>query len=165
VARTGGSDVERFVAEHYPRVVATVAKITGDRQGAADAVQDALVGYLASSAGLVIENVPAWITAVAANRVRDAHRRRAAEARAFAKIGVSPDAVEDVRALLDLDLRDALDRLPPGQRRICELHYLRDLSVDHVAATLGVSPGTVKTQLFRARATLANTLRPVTVAA
>ena len=97
--------------------------------------------------------------------MRDAQRRRAAEARAFAKIGVSPDGVEDARALLDVDLRDALDRLPPGQRRICELHYLGDLSVDQVAATLRVSPGTVKTQLFRARATLANALRPVTAAA
>lgn len=156
------TDLERFVADHYPRVVATVGMITGDRQGAPDAVQDALVGYLASPPVPHIDNLPAWITAVASNRLRDAHRRRSAEARAFAKVGVTPEAIEDAHALLDVDLQAALDALPDRQRRICALHYLLDLSVDEVAAAMGVSSGTVKTQLFRARAKLAAALRPAT---
>jgi RNA polymerase sigma factor (sigma-70 family) len=160
VAQPTRTDLERFVAEHYPRVVATVAMITGDRQGAPDAVQDALVGYLAKPPAAPIENLPAWITAVASNRLRDGHRRRGAESRAFAKIGVTPEAIEDASSLLDVDLQAALDKLPPRQRRICALHYLLDLSVDDVAAAMGVSTGTVKTQLFRARATLAAALRP-----
>lgn len=160
MAQPTRTDLERFAAEHYPRVVATVAMITGDRQGAPDAVQDALVGYLAAPPAQVIDNLPAWITAVASNRLRDAHRRRAAESRAFAKVGVTPEGVEDARALLDVDLQAALDALPERQRRICALHYLLDLSVDDVATAMGISAGTVKTQLFRARAKLAATLRP-----
>jgi RNA polymerase sigma factor (sigma-70 family) len=152
------SDLERFVSDHYPRVVATVGMITGDRQNAADAVQDALVGYLAKPPARAIENLPAWITAVASNRLRDAHRTRAAESRAVAKAGVTPEAVEDATEMLDIDLQRALDRLPARQRRICALHYLLDLSVDDVASAMGISAGTVKTQLFRARATLAAAL-------
>lgn len=154
------SDLDRFVLEHYPRVVATVAMITGDRQNAADAVQDALVGYLAKPPARAIENLPAWITAVASNRLRDTHRTRAAEARAFAKVGATPEAVDDVSEMLDLDLQRALDRLPARQRRICALHYLLDLSVEEVASAMGISSGTVKTQLFRARAALAAALGP-----
>jgi RNA polymerase sigma factor (sigma-70 family) len=160
VAQPTRTDLERFAAEHYPRVVATVAMITGDRQAAPDAVQDALVGYLAAPPAQTIDNLPAWITAVASNRLRDAHRRRAAESRAFAKVGVTPEGVEDARALLDVDLQAALDDLPERQRRICALHYLLDLSVDDVATAMGISTGTVKTQLFRARAKLAAALRP-----
>ena len=160
-AKPTRADLELFVSEHYPRVVATVAMITGDRQNAADAVQDALVGYLASPPTATIENLPAWITTVASRRLRDGHRRRAAESRAFAKVGVSPDAIEDASALLDVDLRRAIEALPERQRRILALHYLLDLSVDDVAAASGVTSGTVKTQLFRARAKLAAALRPV----
>ena len=160
MAQPTRSDLDRFVAEHYPRVVATVGMITGDRQGAPDAVQDALVGYLAKPPVRPIENLPAWITAVASNRLRDAHRTRAAESRAFSRVGLAPEGVEDAAEMLDVDLQRALDRLPARQRRICALHYLLDLSVDETAAAMGVSTGTVKTQLFRARATLAAALRP-----
>ena len=45
--------------------------------------------------------------------------------------------------------------LPPRQAQVVALHYLFDLSVDDVAATLEVSPGTVKVHLSRARASLA----------
>lgn len=152
--------LEDFVAQHYPRVVATVAMITRDRQDAADAVQDALVGYLAAPPDREIQNLPAWITAVASNRLRDRHRTRSAESRAFARVGVDPEGHDDRVEMLDLDLQRALDALPPRQRRICALHYLLDQSVEQVAETLGVSTGTVKTQLFRARKTLAATLRP-----
>ena len=41
-------DLEHFVAHEYPKVVAAVGLITGDRQGAADAVQDAILGFISS---------------------------------------------------------------------------------------------------------------------
>ncbi len=160
VARPTRTDLESFVSDHYPRVVATVGMITGDRQNAADAVQDALVGYLASPPAFPIDSLPAWITTVASRRLRDAQRRRAAEARAFAKVGVTPESIEDATAMLDVDLRRAIEALPDRQRLICALHYLLDLSVDDVAAATGVTSGTVKTQLSRARAKLAAALRP-----
>ena len=39
------------------------------------------------------------------------------------------------------------------------LHYLDDRPVDEIADLLDVTPGTVKTQLHRARATLATRFR------
>jgi RNA polymerase sigma-70 factor (ECF subfamily) len=56
---------------------------------------------------------------------------------------------------LDVDVRAALETLPKQQRQICVLHYLLDQSVDTIAEGLGVSSGTVKTQLHRARQALA----------
>jgi RNA polymerase sigma factor (sigma-70 family) len=152
-------DLEHFVATEYPKVVAAVGLITGDRQGAADAVQDAIVGFLAKPPAHPVSNIAAWITVVASNRVRDAYRRTGAEQRALAKLGHVEEGVDDVVELLDIDVKNALASLPMQQRQVATLHYLLDQSVETIAEGLGVSTGTVKTQLHRARKSLAARLR------
>jgi RNA polymerase sigma-70 factor, ECF subfamily len=152
-------DLESFVAHEYPQVVAAVGLITGDRQGAADAVQDAILGFLAKPPQHPVNNVAAWITVVASNRARDAYRRRSAEQRALGRLGPVEEATTDAVELLDLDVREALMALPQRQRQVAALHYLLDQSVETIAEGLGVSEGTVKTQLFRARKALAARLR------
>lgn len=152
-------DLDSFVAHEYAKVVAAVGLITGDRDGAADAVQDALVGYLAKPPAKPVTNLAAWITVVASNRVRDRYRSRAAEARALERIGASDEAVDDVIGALDIDVIAALNSLPLQQRQVCALHYLMDQSVETIAEGLGVSEGTIKTQLHRARKALAARLR------
>jgi RNA polymerase sigma-70 factor (ECF subfamily) len=42
---------------------------------------------------------------------------------------------------------------------VCTLHYLLDQSVESIAEGLGVTEGTIKTQLHRARKALAAQLR------
>lgn len=152
-------DLDGFIAHEYPKVVAAVGLITGNRQDAADAVQDALVGYLAKPPKREISNVAAWITVVASNRARDLQRSRAAESRAYAKVGVPEESVEDAVEGLDIDVAAAIKQLPEKQRQVCVLHYLMDQSVETIAEGLGVSTGTVKTQLHRARQALAARLR------
>lgn len=152
-------DLEHFVAHEYPKVVAAVGLITGDRQGAADAVQDAIVGFIAKPPSHPVSNVAAWITVVASNRVRDAYRRQGAEKRAVAKLGRVEEGVADAVEVLDIDVKNALMELPRQQRQVAALHYLLDQSVETIAEGLGVSTGTVKTQLHRARKALAARLR------
>ena len=151
-------DLDAFVATEYPKVVGAVAMIAGNRDDAADAVQDALVGFIANPPAREIRNLAAWITVVAANRARDRHRSRASEARALGRIGVTDVAADPVVDTLDLDVQVALRALPLQQREVCVLHYLLDLSVQQVAEGLGVTEGTVKTQLFRARKAMAKQL-------
>jgi RNA polymerase sigma factor (sigma-70 family) len=148
-------DLERFVATEYPRVVAAVRLITGDREGAPDAVQDAIVGLLTRPPSVEPSNYAAWITVAASNKARDAQRRRGAESRALSRLGVPREAADRASEALDVDVEAALDSLPTRQRQICVLHYLLDQSVDTIAEGLGVSTGTVKTQLHRARQALA----------
>jgi RNA polymerase sigma-70 factor (ECF subfamily) len=152
-------DVERFVETEYPKVVAAVRLITGDYEGAPDAVQDAIVGLLSHPPVDPIRNTAAWVTAAACNRVRDMRRHDGAEARALARKGVPAESVEDGVERLDIDVHAALMSLPGQQREVCVLHYLLDQSVDAIAEALGVSSGTVKTHLFRARATLAERIQ------
>jgi RNA polymerase sigma factor (sigma-70 family) len=152
-------DLDHFVATEYAKVVGAVGLITGNRQDADDAVQDALVGYLSKPPSKPINNIAAWITVVASNRLRDSQRSRAAETRALAKVGVADEAVEFELNSLDVDVAAAIRSLPLKQREVCVLHYLLDQSVEQVAEGLGVSQGTIKTQLHRARKALAAQLR------
>ena len=152
-------DLDAFVANEYPKVVAAVGLITGNRQDAADAVQDAIVGYLAKPPAHPVSNVAAWITVVASNRVRDGYRSAGAQQRALAKMGTPVEGVVDAIELLDIDVMNALKLLPMQQRQVCALHYLMDQSVETIAEGLGVTEGTVKTQLHRARKALAARLR------
>ncbi|MES2169989.1 MAG: sigma-70 family RNA polymerase sigma factor [Actinomycetota bacterium] len=152
-------DLDSFVEHDYSRVVSAVGLITGDREGAADAVQDALVGLIAKPPAHPVQNLAAWITVVASNRLRDQYRSRAAEQRALARLVPVREAVEDAVSLLDTDVIAALNQLPVQQRQVCVLHYLLDQSVETIAEGLAVSEGTVKTQLHRARKALAARLR------
>jgi len=153
--------VERFATGEYSAVVAAVARITGDHLNAADCVQDAVLALLENPRP--VDNLAAWITVVATNRIRDRQRRRAAESRALSRIGISPAAAG--LDSIDVDVRAAIDALPRRQRQICILHYLLDESVESIALRLGVTGGAVKTHLFRGRRALAARLAPVAAAA
>ena len=53
-----------------------------------------------------------------------------------------------------LHIRDALRRVPPGQRAILILRFFEDFSVDEVAEILHKNSGTIKSQTARGLATL-----------
>jgi RNA polymerase sigma-70 factor (ECF subfamily) len=88
---------------------------------------------------------------VALNRLRNGRRNHRRRDEILATIHpVAPDDLTDAL----LDLRRAVAELPERMRLAVCLHYLADLSVDDVAATLDVAPGTVKSNLHDARARL-----------
>lgn len=151
-----GMDRERltaFVRTDYPRVVAALGVVVGDPARAEDAVQDALATALDHRGP--IHDLPGWVFTAARNRVRSGSRRRGAERRALERVAGrrAPDG-RDVDPTLDDGLVAEIRRLPERQREIVVLHYLLDRSVADVATTLGITDGTVKTQLHRARQTL-----------
>ncbi len=146
--------VRAFVTSDYGRVVATVAAATRSNDGAEDAVQDAIVKALATDP--LPENLRAWVTVVAINRRRDLQRRATAERRAVDRLD-APAASDPTTGVAERSaLLGAIDHLPERQRQIVLLHYYLDASVADIAAALDVSPGTVKTQLHRGRAALAD---------
>ncbi|MGB3409907.1 MAG: RNA polymerase sigma factor [Microthrixaceae bacterium] len=148
--------LETFVLEEYPRVVAAVGFACGDRTAGEDAVQDVLATTLERE--FEVTNLRAWVVAAALNRVRSGVRRRGAEGRAFERLLRRPPVIAAAVPELDDVVLEALRSLPERQRQITALHYLLDMSISEVAATLEVSDGTVKTQLHRAREALRSRL-------
>ena len=147
--------VAAFHDSDYARVVGAVALATGDRERAEDAVQDALVATL--SGDTEPDNLSGWITVVAINYVKQAWRRANTQDRAYVRAVMFEDDAgsESERTVASIAIHGALEQLPERQRTIMVMHYLEELTVEQVSNILGVSEGTVKTQLFRGRSTLA----------
>jgi RNA polymerase sigma factor (sigma-70 family) len=150
--------VRAFLQHDYARLVAAVALSTGDRPAAEDAVAEALArAWERSGHGETIASLPAWVTRVALNLANSRWRRLHAERRARARLqSVSHDAEAGPDARLDIER--ALARLSRREREATVLRYYLGFDLAEIASTLGVSVGSVKTVLFRARKDLATTL-------
>ncbi len=72
-------------------------------------------------------------------------------------VPVNP-AEEDV--LLGDLLERAMDRLPDGMRQVLILHDVEGYTHEEIGEFLGVTSGTSKSQLFKARAKMRDLLRP-----
>ena len=152
------ADVRAFVEADYPRVVNAVALVTGDVGRAEESVQEAIVkAWVRLERGEAIDSLPNWVTAVALNHARSTWRRLAAERRLQRSLGARGDVAGPSGDPVDVER--ALARLPRRQREIAVLRYFLDMDTKEVASTLGISDGTVKSSLARARSALAESLR------
>jgi RNA polymerase sigma-70 factor, ECF subfamily len=149
--------VEAFVADHHARVVRAVALYCGDPGAAEDVVQDALGrAWERLERGEDIRALDRWVVTVAMNLVRSRFRRVRREQLVATVVDASRAGADSMADTVDL--ARALGRLPDRQRASVVLHYFLDLTVDAAAEAMGVSAGTVKTSLFRARQSLADGL-------
>jgi RNA polymerase sigma factor (sigma-70 family) len=96
-------------------------------------------------------NPRAWVLRVAWNYYRSSWRRW--EGRWAAEVDApTPAAAADTWA--DPDLVAAIRQLPLGQREVIVVVALGELTTDEAAEVLGKAAGTIRSQLFRARAAL-----------
>jgi RNA polymerase sigma-70 factor, ECF subfamily len=150
-------ELRGFLREHYTRLVGAVALVTGDLASAEDAVQEAIVrAWERSDRGEEIVALDRWVAAVAMNVSRSRLRRLRVERLARPRL-VDPVTTEGPSGDR-LDVVRALGALPRRQREVAVLRYFLDLTTAEIADQMGTSEGTVKSQLFKARAHLAETL-------
>jgi RNA polymerase sigma-70 factor (sigma-E family) len=146
-------DFERLVEAQATPLTRAAYLLTGDRGLAEDLVQTALTkAYLARSRVLRADSPEAYLRTILVNAHRRSFRRRRVVAH------LTPDTPEGTTAGDDLDARRdlvvAVAALPRRQRAVVVLRYLEDRSEAEVAAILGCSAGTVKSQSARALAAL-----------
>lgn len=140
--------VDDLFEQHHARLVSALGVAFGP-EAAADAVQEAFIEADRRWRRIARYDDPAaWVRRVAVNRLLNGRRdtRRRGEILAT----VRPVADEDLTAEL-VDLRAAVAALPEQMRLAICLYYLAGLPVAEVAATLGVAPGTVKSNLHDGR--------------
>jgi RNA polymerase sigma-70 factor (ECF subfamily) len=70
----------------------------------------------------------------------------------------NPDRILE-RDTVARGVRVAIMQLPPHQRAVIEMRHYQDLSYEEISQALGVSLSKVKTDLLRARQTLAKILK------
>jgi RNA polymerase sigma factor (sigma-70 family) len=152
--------IRAFVVEDYPRIVTGLSVMCGSRPAAEDAVQGALAkAWERSERGEGIEELAAWVTIVARNSLRSWFRRVRAERRAREALGREGDPRQGTMSDDRVDVVRALARLTKIQRETTVLHYYLGMTMAETARALGVSDGTVKSTLHRARQILGPALR------
>ena len=160
-----GGEHEAFgelVQRHRDRLWAVALRTVGDRDEAADALQDAFVSAYRAAGGFRGESaVTTWLHRIVVNACLDRIRRR----RAHPTVPLPDHEPADVRDDHDrtetrLDVWAALARLPEHQRLALVLVDMQAMAVAEAAAVLGVPEGTVKSRCARGRTALAPLLRP-----
>ena len=145
----------QLVRRHQDRLWAVALRTLGDREEAADALQDALISAYRSAHRFRGESaVTTWLHRIVVNACLDRVRRRAARP-TVPLAETDPAPVPAVDSDTVLDVRAALALLPVDQRAALVLVEVEGYGVAEAAAILGVPEGTVKSRCARARARLA----------
>lgn len=149
---------DEFYHATRTRLLHQMYAMTGNLADAQDCVQEAYARAWQRWEQVSQHASPeAWLRTVswriAASRWRKVRNGVAAMAR-HGTPSNTPEPSTDNVALVE-----ALKQIPEAQRRAIVLHHLADLSVEEVAAEMGVATGTIKARLSRGRAALANLLR------
>jgi RNA polymerase sigma factor (sigma-70 family) len=145
---------------HAGPLLRMAVALTADPAIAEDLVHDAFVRLHRAAAPPTPEAERAYLRRIVANLVVD-HHRRSTVARRHAPAPAEPAPSAEAHTA-DRDraraVAAAVAALPDRQRDCVTLHYFAGLSDAAVAAELGISTGSVKTHLHRARAALARSL-------
>ena len=152
---------------HKDRMWAVAVRTCGDREMAADAVQDGFLSAFRRAESFRGDAaVTTWLHRIVVNACLDRLRRRRPtsplpEGDLLDGVPLDPSQARgDAHASTEvaLDVRAALARLPEGQRLALVLVDMHGLSVAEAAQVLQVAEGTVKSRCGRGRAALAELL-------
>jgi RNA polymerase sigma-70 factor, ECF subfamily len=148
----GPPDFDETFREHYGPMVRSLAGACGDREAAADAVQDAFTRAFVRWRRISRYDQPTgWIRHVALNRLRDHFRKEERGRRARDRLQSA--AVTEVAPPepADGDVSAALARPAAATAHRGLLFYLERLSVREIAASMKLSEGAVKYHLHAGR--------------
>jgi RNA polymerase sigma-70 factor, ECF subfamily len=157
-----GAAFTELVRRHQDRLWAVAIRTLGDREEAADAVQDALLSaYRAAGSFRGDAKVSTWLHRIVVNACLDRVRRQ--QSRPTVPLPEDDRHPSSGDALgnqeLATDLGRALAVLPAEQRVAVVLVDAHGYPLDEVSRLLGVPVGTVKSRCSRGRARLAVLLR------
>jgi RNA polymerase sigma-70 factor, ECF subfamily len=171
LARHVAGDPDAFgvlVKRHRDRLWAVALRTLGDREEAADALQDAFVSAFRRAESFRGDAAfTTWMHRIVVNACLDRVRRR--KARPAEPLPEDEDRMEELGQTLDEDpaatieqrsaVLRALRTLPDPQRAAIVLVDMEGYSVEEAARVLGCATGTIKSRCARGRAKLLPLLR------
>jgi RNA polymerase sigma-70 factor (sigma-E family) len=148
------AEFERFTVGRLAALVRFARMVSADSADAEDLVQSALAGAYRHRHRLDAGGVESYVRRSVLNAQMTRRSRLLRRERPAADVRDAA-AAEPSRAVDDrLWAVGVLRRLPPRQRAVLVLRYFYDLDEAAIAAELGISRGTVKSQASKALASL-----------
>ncbi|HLI41391.1 MAG TPA: sigma-70 family RNA polymerase sigma factor [Streptosporangiaceae bacterium] len=145
---------EQLFRKVYPTLAGWARRLVDDDEVAHEIASEAFVRLL--SRWTRVDSPTSYLYMVATNLIRDHWRRADRERRALRSVAAGADPV--ARPDQDVDVRGLIGSLPPRLRHPFLLYYYGGFGVREVAALLGRPEGTIKADLFAARARLKKAL-------
>ncbi len=156
VAQAVSGDMQAFEAiyrHHAGRIHALCRRLTGDPHEAEEMVQEVFIrAWQKLSTFQRRSSLSTWLHQIAIYAVFDASRRaKRTPTSPLDDSGAADWATPESSTGLRVDLERALDDLPSGAREVLVLHDVYGYGHDEIAALNGITSGTSKSQLHRAR--------------
>ncbi len=140
----------------YPKLAGWVRRLVDDDDTAHEIASEAFVRLL--SRWTRVDSPQSYLYAIATNLVRDHWRKTERERRAIRNVTASAAADPVAYPVQDVDVRNLIASLPPRLRDPFLLHYYGGFGIREVATMLRRPEGTIKADLFAARARLKTAL-------
>jgi RNA polymerase sigma-70 factor (ECF subfamily) len=139
---------EAIFRAHYAPLAGWCRRMIGDEEVAHDIAAEAFVRLLGRLSG--VTDPRAYLYTTALNLIRDrwrrAERERVALRKSVTTLTTGPEPAPELRMLVET--------LPRRLAQVVVLHYFADLPIAAISRELGIAPGTVKRDLYDARARL-----------
>ncbi len=140
----------------YPRLAGWVRRLVDDDDTAHEIASEAFTRLLARWSAL--DNPQSYLYMIATNLVRDHWRKAGRERKAIRAVTAGAQFDPVYHPGQDVHVRALLQALPDRLRRPFLLHYYGGFPLRDVATMLGRPEGTIKADLFQARARLREAL-------
>ncbi|MFY0545120.1 sigma-70 family RNA polymerase sigma factor [Brevibacillus sp. H7] len=160
---TAEAEFEQIMRTYGTRILRLVTFFVKDRVLAEDITQDVFVKVYRNLPQFRGEShIQTWIYRIAVNECKG-YLRSWSFRNMFPRSQVDTDGFDSVeQVVLEHAERDQLVqevlKLPTTYRQVIALHYYADLRIEEIARVLGVTEGTVRTRLHRARQKLKQNL-------
>ena len=161
---TSGTGARRALAEqlfaaNYPKLAGWVRRLVDDDETAHEIASEAFVRLLSKwTSPDKLDNPQSYLYMIATNLVRDHWRKLERERRAMRSVSASADREPFSDPAQDVDVRELLQSLPARLRDPFLLHYYAGFGVREIAVLLKRPDGTIKADLYHARARLKEAL-------
>jgi len=155
------SDVDIDAAEElfrstYPKLAGWVRRLVDDDDTAHEIASEAFVRLL--SRWTRVDSPQSYLYMIATNLIRDHWRKTERERRAIRSVTAGAAADHVAYPVQDVHVRNLIASLPPRLRDPFLLHYYGGFGIREVATMLRRPEGTIKADLFAARARLKTAL-------
>jgi RNA polymerase sigma-70 factor, ECF subfamily len=147
---------EELFRTAYPKLAGWVRRLVDDDDTAHEIASEAFVRLLSRWTG--VDSPQSYLYMIATNLIRDHWRKTERERRAIRSVTAGSSADPVTYPAQDVDVRNLIASLPARLRDPFLLHYYAGFGVREVAALLHRPEGTIKADLFAARARLKTAL-------
>lgn len=150
--------LDELYQRHGRSILSYLIGQLNDQQIAEEVLQDVMLAAWRGAGGFRGESkVKTWLLAIARLKSLNVIRRRKPDGAMLHDNIAAEDTGLMKKVEINADrerVRQALTELPDDQRETLELIFFHDMSGPEAARLLGISPGTVKSRVHRAKNTL-----------